>query len=100
MKASYTVLLDPTVASLRIRDAIRNAQPFSLIRIGDGETSLLDYANEPSHRIQHVLVRALGRRKYAALCSNSTKTDARVIAYDDAWPNPTSSPRSAASRRR
>ena len=39
-------------------------QPFSLVRIGDGELSILDHSRTPPERVQHVLRRAMSDRLY------------------------------------
>jgi len=46
--------------ALRLQDALKNGEPFSLVRLGDGENTIFQYPNFCSlHRIQYVVSRAL-----------------------------------------
>ena len=50
----------PLSIALKLRDALKNGEPFSLIRLGDGESSIFQYPEFCSnHRMQYVISRAI-----------------------------------------
>ena len=72
MKLDYTPYA--AVASI-IRAAINNGRRISMVRLGDGELTILRWRNEDPGRVDHVLRRAFGLTNFTAADKDAVREE-------------------------